>query len=142
MARQYPVSLANPSGATANDRRARANVDVNSSADSDPSSSSDGFPTRYAKYLNISIVVNDTGRGCDWELWVYDGNAEIWYLDTSLGSSGTVTLATSDADYPVYGNTVELSGLAQRVYIKLDNATGGAMTNGVDVWLSGVGEAS
>lgn len=142
MARQYPVSLANPSGATANDRRARANVDVNSSADSDPSSSSDGFPTRYAKYLNITIVVNDASRGCDWELWVYDGNAEIWYLDTSLGSSGTVTLATSDADYPVYGNTVELSGLAQRVYIKLDNATGGAMTNGVDVWLSGVGEAS
>lgn len=129
-----PSSLNNPHASTAAERRARADVNVSTTPDSSPTDPRQGFSTRYCRWLHVTIEIQDAGKGCDWELWCYDGVAGKWYLDTRVD---TTTLATSDNDYPVYGSVIELAGTVERVYVKLDNATGAGWVNGVNVWLSG-----
>lgn len=146
------VSLVKPEGDAGNDRRAIANYDVNGSGDmpapTDPASLTtkmQGWNVRGARWLRYFIELLDTAptaAGVDFQIWLFDGEARRWYLDTRLGTNGTVTIANTDAGYPKRAGVLEVNG-AERAYIRLLNDTGtwsGAADKGANVWLSSVSE--
>ena len=128
---------------TAAQRAARSHIEVNASPDSDPVSTigsrTKGFNTNSRRWLHITTELGDAGTGADFELWLWDDVAELWTLDTRLGTLGTVTLAQADGAY----HTIVEIAHTTRVWVKLDNATGtwsGDADKGATVWLSSSGE--
>ena len=135
-----PFSLVQNQADTPAARAARKNVDVDTNPDSDPSAVTDGFHTGNRRWLHITAELNDASTTADLELWLLDEVAGLWYLDTRLGTGGTVTIDQADG---VYHTFVEIAQ-ASRAFIKLDNATGvwaGGASDGCSVWLSSSGEA-
>jgi hypothetical protein len=133
-----PQSIHNPSAATAAERAIRANIDISAGADSDPVAGTDlGFNTHGAQWLHILAKAGDAGTTFDFEVWLWDVAAGDWYLDTRLGTAGTVTVIQTADDHPK-GLIVEIAG-APRVFVKLDNNTGtwsGDADKGASIWIS------
>jgi len=144
-----PTSLIKPDAEAGDSRRCVANLDVNATpmaAPTDPSSITDKLPgwnTRGARWIHYFIELGlDANAGCDFQLWLFDANARRWYLDTRLGTDGTVTITSSDADYPKNAGIIEIVGV-ERAYLRLLTATGvwsGDADKGANAWLSGVSE--
>ena len=147
-----PTSLIKPDATPGDDMRIIANYDVSVAGDmdapTDPAAMTDkleGWNTRGARWLHYMVELLDvaaTASGVDFQLWLFDGNVRRWYLDTRLGTSGTVTIANTDAGYPKKAGIIEIAG-AERAYLRLLNDTGtwsGDADKGANAWLAGVNE--
>ena len=133
-----PKSIHNPAATTAAERAVRAYVDVDSNPDTDPVAGTDqGFNTHQSQWLHVLAKTEDANATFDLEVWLWDVAAADWYLDTRLGTDGTITVDQAGADHPK-GFIVEIAG-APKVFVKLDNATGtwaGGAADGASVWIS------
>jgi len=136
-----PVSLVNPSGIPGAARRARSGVVAadafNPNAAADPAAL--GFDTRGARWIHVLIRLPDVGTSLNWQFWLWSHDAQLWGLDTRLGTGGTVPLAFADADNP-QPNIIEI-GAVPRVYVLFRDLVGFVpASTGVDLWVAGSGK--
>ena len=102
-----------------------------------------GWALHGATILHIVSYLPDTGTSIDFKLYLYDTASEQWTLFTGIGSSGTVSLAHSDANNPrrtVLSAEVSsgvLSGI-EKVAIVTSNKSG-VFSTGYSFWLVGAG---
>jgi hypothetical protein len=115
-------------GAAASNRRTIAGVATTTSA---PTTSSDGFATKHARFLHYLVKLTG-GTSITYKVWHYLAAADVWVLDTRFGSSGTVTLTTAASDNPQW-SIVEVAGV-DRTFVQIVTNTGPAT---VDGWILG-----
>lgn len=132
-----PQSIHNPAALTAADRAVRGNVNVDTNPDSDPTPTDRGFNTHEGDFLHVLAKAGDVTTTFDLELWLWDVAAGDWYMDTRIGTAGTLTVTQAGPAHPA-GFIIETRG-APRVFVKLDNASGvwsGDPDKGASVWIS------
>jgi len=98
-----------------------------SSTTSAPTLPTQGYSLQGAGLTIIDIV---TAGAMTWQLWTYSATSELWQLDTSLGTAGSIAFAGAGQSR----TEVDLRGLDRMAVVITVNGGGSA----ISAWATGV----
>jgi hypothetical protein len=128
------VSLIKSEAEDAADRRLHKNA---ATTDAAPDDNDDPIDTQGKSLVQIMAhVINATGVAVFNVYW-WSSVSEKWYLDTSLGTAGDVTVNQTDGPTVFYAEPKGMDGM----YLRLKtNTNPGDANEGVNSWVAAVGE--